>query len=980
MTFTRDGVRTSSGAKVGFNRDAAGRITAITAPGGGVIRYEYNAAGELERVTDQAGRYTSFTYLQPAGLTHYLNKVLDPSGHPVAITNYDGTDRLSTVSDALGNITTIFYDEDAKTETKTDPLGGVTKTSYDERGNVLYTVNPIGAISSSTYDANNKPLTVTPPCGCTRSNMYDGNGNNIMMLDALGGITSATYNKYNQLLTKTDPLGFITSYKYDANGNLVAIVDAENNVTTISMDAYGRPLTSTDSTGNTTSYDYTQSNDVSDLAPSRPTRATYPNGTSNTYTYNVFGRIASFTNQAGGVQTFVTDESGMLVEQIDALGKSTSYTYDGRGNLVTITNSLGESTKSEYDLTGHLVRRIEANGGILSFNWDALGRLASTVDSLGYATLKTYRPDGAVEKIRQPDNSIVSFENDTSGRRTAITDPSGNVSKFSYDSNDQVTSKTDPFGSISRYSYDKAGNPSSITDRLGRVRRFIYNGMHRLTGEIWLSSNNQAVKYIDIKQDPNGNILSASDEVALLTMSYNSIDDLVSLSTTHKSLPVSTSFVLTYNFNALDNSFTIIDNDGVRVRYELDERSDLRSLVWEGPGTFAPARVDYSRNSLGDVTSTVRYTDLSRTQPAVASNYVFDRAKSDIGYDATNYNTNSNEIALEGYSNTDSFGPLGIQLEGNALSFEESNPLKRMSRIFHRNASGGTLADYQYTHDIKGQLKTESSASDTTTYTYDPNGQINECARRFQTSLSENFGYDASGNRISAINNDGSFSYTVGSNNRIISNGIYTFEYDLEGNIVSKINSSTHESVLYTYDHRNRLSKVSFHSSENAITKEISYTYDLFNRRIGKTINGEVNQYFYNGEQIWKEINSKAQITYFLVADTTDSWVARQSLAASSLFSGLCWYISDRLGSVRSIVSSDGRTVLSSNEYTVFGSLVSPAVTEESNNFGFNGREREVETGLYYFRARYYDPMLGKFLSEDRFDFDAGDYNLSRYC
>ncbi len=92
----------------------------------------------------------------------------------------------------------------------------------------------------------------------------------------------------------------------------------------------------------------------------------------------------------------------------------------------------------------------------------------------------------------------------------------------------------------------------------------------------------------------------------------------------------------------------------------------------------------------------------------------------------------------------------------------------------------------------------------------------------------------------------------------------------------------------------------------------------------------------------------------------------------------LSWYIADRLGSIRQQVQTDG-TILNEINYDSFGNIVTETNPSAGDRFKYTGREYDDLTGLYYYRARWYDATTGKFLSEDPLGFAAGDYNITRY-
>jgi RHS repeat-associated protein len=90
------------------------------------------------------------------------------------------------------------------------------------------------------------------------------------------------------------------------------------------------------------------------------------------------------------------------------------------------------------------------------------------------------------------------------------------------------------------------------------------------------------------------------------------------------------------------------------------------------------------------------------------------------------------------------------------------------------------------------------------------------------------------------------------------------------------------------------------------------------------------------------------------------------------------WLLTDHLGTVKDIVNNSG-LIVNHIVYDAYGNLVSQTNSMVSSRYLFTGREFDAETGLYFYRARYYDAALGRFLSEDPIGMDSGDVNFYRY-
>jgi RHS repeat-associated protein len=100
-----------------------------------------------------------------------------------------------------------------------------------------------------------------------------------------------------------------------------------------------------------------------------------------------------------------------------------------------------------------------------------------------------------------------------------------------------------------------------------------------------------------------------------------------------------------------------------------------------------------------------------------------------------------------------------------------------------------------------------------------------------------------------------------------------------------------------------------------------------------------------------------------------------QHLAVDGLPGGVNYYVSDHLGSIVRVTNASGDIVLS-RDYDPFGRLTAGS---SQAGYGFTGRDWDVEAGLYYYRARNYDPDLGRFISEDPIGFESGEANHYSY-
>ncbi len=163
--------------------------------------------------------------------------------------------------------------------------------------------------------------------------------------------------------------------------------------------------------------------------------------------------------------------------------------------------------------------------------------------------------------------------------------------------------------------------------------------------------------------------------------------------------------------------------------------------------------------------------------------------------------------------------------------------------------------------------------------------------------------------------------------------------------------------MTYTWDARNRLTGISGPSGT------ASFKYDALGRRIEKTVNGQTVQYLYDGNQAIAELQGSAIGATYLTGLQIDEVLARYGASGDRTL------IADALGSV--LAQTDGAgAVQTQYSYSPYGETQTSG-TADGNPVQYTGREND-QTGLYYYRARYYDPQLKRFISEDPIGLGGG--------
>jgi RHS repeat-associated protein len=260
---------------------------------------------------------------------------------------------------------------------------------------------------------------------------------------------------------------------------------------------------------------------------------------------------------------------------------------------------------------------------------------------------------------------------------------------------------------------------------------------------------------------------------------------------------------------------------------------------------------------------------------------------------------------------------------------------------------------------------TVSSVDGTSNYSYDVTNQLIGTDHTNQTD--EAYQYDANGNRTSG-------GTVTGVNNQLLNDGTYSYQYDGEGNRTKRTEISTGKVIEYIWDYRNRLTAVLFKDALGNVTKTIDYIYDGNNQRIGKRIDGAVTErYVIDRNQIALVFDGAGVQTHrYLYGTAVDQVLADETAISTN------WLLGDNLGTIRDVVDSNG-TLVDHINYDSFGKVQSQSNPGYDLRYGYTGREQDNETGLDYYRARYYDAANGRFISEDPLGFGAGDTNVSRY-
>jgi RHS repeat-associated protein len=923
--------------------DTYGNLICAKDPNGNTTTISYDASSTFPKVvTNAVGHRTTTQYYgvdgvaADTGLYGQVKSVTDPNG-TVTTTTYDSFGRRSRITLPNGLVKTFNYPCATATGCTPDPtnlFGNVGAQYVKESG---------GGLSSWTYFDG---------FGRTLAEESSGPGASIVRVDT-------SYNNLGQLSRRSLPYFFGGSsngnltYSYDAIGRLQQIthpdtsrtlycyalwstgtIDASNHMTWESKDAAGRLLTVYEYTGTFTA------------CPAGPPAGGY--ATTN-YQYNVLGNLTKVTDAKGNQTTMRYDTLGRKIAISDPdMGRC--------GDLTTLTPAAAypwypaPCWNYQYDAVGNLLRQTDAKNQTVTFSYDKLNRIKTKTD---------------------PDNKQVVYNYDNPaagiygiGRLRQIIDPSGSTG-FAYDNMgrtrrvDKLFSENGTTNLLPNSGFETGGSWPDNWTRNGAAATFAWDGVVKRSGAKsisianptataivtgafipysatktysasgWIKTANLTANAATLKMnfyDANKNRLASSPFSS--SVGGNSNWTPVSYVINPGTAPAATAYItLTAEVSSATGAAWFDDlylQSWYSINTGYDPLSRVTSLTYPDGKTVHYAYSGPFLDRIYEGTTTYAryggYNALGQpgtltTGNGVTTTYTYSNPANTTcpkqNFLPCTIAIGSFQTLTYGYDN----GQLGI---GNITSLANTangnqsfvyDPLDRLTTATGPYGTGGATATLTYTYDQIGNMLSNSKVG---AYTYPASGAASVRPHAVSTAGSNSYSYDANGNMISGAGRTINYNVDNRPSSITTAGGTTTFVYDGSGARVKKTVGA-------------------------ATTIYIGKLYECAGTTCSKYI-------FAGGQRIALKQVGSAEVYY---------------------------YHTDHLGS-SSVVTNAAGTKVQELAYFPYGQTRINSGTVDVHH-KYTSQELDDSTGLYFYNARYYDPVLGRFIQADTIVPDSTD-------
>ena len=999
------------GGTVGTRRSF---LSSIVDAYGQTLTFTWDASLRLVAITDALGQVTTLQYADGDPLK--ITSVTDPFGRIARLT-YDGAGHLSSVTDVVNLRSSFSYGNADFIYAMQTPYGVTafrTPQIAGENARAVEATDPLGAIERVEFWWQGAPVPATVPAGDVPPGFESRNSE-------LNTITSLHWNKgrntgnvqeavvWRWLIHSMDYFwdpGWSVSVPhsiqrpgeartwYDYTGvtarpsktarklpdgtvfEVNATYNAQDNVTW-HRDPAGRELTLTYAPNgidlqeirNTTAGHNDRLASYADYTSGHlPQTVTDAAGQITRLTYNGAGQTQTVTNAKQETTTYSYAPDGYLQSvQGPIPASSVTYAYDGYGRVRSATLQGDAAESTDYDALNRPIRTTYPDGTFEEITYERLDPLSHR-DRLGRITRYSYDAERRLTAVRDASGRTIQQRFFPSAARERVIDGNGNATRWERDPGGRVTREVRADGTTeTRYTYDALGRLKTVTDAKQQVTTYTYN----LDGTVAsVAHTNAEVPTPGVTWTYDAayaRLMATADGTGTTTYTYKPAGQLGAGQLASVDGP-SSDDVITYEYDELGRLASRALN-GVATTFGYDAIGRLESQVTAG------GPIQFTYDAASRRISTIEYPNHQTTT------YTYLPAAQERRLQ-TIHHKYPNGATLSRFDYTyDAVGNVATwrqQADLTAVQWDYNyDPADRLIRAvkYATDLQGAVLQRLAYAYDAAGNRLAEQRDDEVTSWSYDrlnrPQAQQAGGLLRITGTVNEPATVLVQG-RPAAVDGAGNFSGGLP-----VSSGTTRFEiratdpsgntasqsYDIDQTGSSRVfhfdangNLTDDGARQYVWDANNRLVQV-----KAGTTSLATFAYNGDGIRTLKIASGVTTNYVIDDLSVLQERKSSGEVLSYMQAPWIDAAYGVQDA------SGASYFVRDHLGSIRQKTDASG-VVTASQDYGPWGDPTAGAGAAMS----FTGRERDSETDLDYYRARYYSSGLGRFISEDPTGFPGG--------
>lgn len=750
-----------------------------------------------------------------------------------------------------------------------------------------------------------------------------------------------------------------------------------------------------------------------------------------TYSYDTEnGKLLSSTQTDNDETTYQYDDDHRLTQYKSLTGVTYTLGYTGDSRNPTTEAYDGLTTTYQYDEAGN-TKKTTVTGSGTYYSLESSAENAASYYNRNFQT-KATDTLGA--------EATYSYNINTGNMLTATVpvrqDESNNTVNvttfYTYDSNTARIHSAYQSGVVNvDYSYDGHGQLNKLNRKFFRDGSTLWQS-YNMTFDDWGQKTGITVK--------NGNSTGAGTGIGLASYSYNDDGSM-------RKLDYSNGARITYSYDLLDRPVQKVYNEGnsntavADYRYVYDAQGNL-AKQYAVDGSQISEEYQFEYDSLGRL---IRSKELNNGSTVQRTEHLYDTANRVTGRrwavgsrsfsEEYTYNDSTNDLAT---LNDGSLATM-TTATGDTL-FYYYDALKRPSTVYTKTSnettrfytarnyksnglkstnlisgfayrkSNGSIINYNtYEYDIAGNItkinKVVQNGSQTQTqtlaeYKYDNQNQL---IKETRGNTSYQYSYDTAGNiqKVSIESVGDYITYTYGNNDwqdlltkiKIGSTPInIAYEgqaYDVNANTVSDdpvisgnpinwYNGTLFTDLTWTQGRRlSGLTKKGAYSSQD---QTISYTYDMEGIRNSKTVGNSVHTYTTQDGRVVREMHG-GRVIDFIYDAAGQPYAMEYSDAGETPTT--YYYVLNAQGDVVGLIDASGSYV-ATYTYDAWGKLLSSSgIMASTNPLRYRGYYYDIETGWYYLRSRFYDPVIKRFINLDSFastGYGFLGYNMFQYC